>query len=297
MQTAAQPSVHRPLAGRVAVVAGGTRGAGRGIAVELGAAGATVYVTGRSSRGVRSPLDRPETIEETADLVSGAGGTGIAVRVDHSRATDVAALAERIRRDHGGLDVLVDDVWGGDPLTEWDTPFWRLDLARVEQLWQQAVVTHLVTCQHLVPLLLDRRRGLVVEVTDGTGDHYRGSLGYDLVKTAVNRLAFAMAEELRPHGVTALAITPGFLRSEAMLELFGVTEQNWRDGAERDPHFAASETPRFVGRAVAALAADPDVAARAGLVHTSWDLGEEYGLTDVDGRRPHWGRHISAPAS
>jgi NAD(P)-dependent dehydrogenase (short-subunit alcohol dehydrogenase family) len=285
-----------PLTGRVAVVAGGTRGAGRGIAIELGAAGATVYVTGRSTRQARSPLDRPETIEETAELVTAAGGSGIGLRVDHSRPEDVAALADRVRRDHGRLDVLVNDVWGGDPLTEWDTPFWRLDLAKVEQLWQQAVVTHLLTSRHLVPLMLPRHRGLVVEITDGTGKDYRGSLGYDLVKTAVNRLAFAMAEELRPHGITALAVTPGFLRSEAMLDVFGVTEATWRDGVRRDPHFAASETPHFVGRAVAALAADPDVAARAGLVHPSWDLAEDYGLTDVDGRRPHWGRHIAASA-
>ena len=287
----------RPLAGQVAVVAGGTRGAGRGIAVELGAAGATVYVTGRSTRHARSAMNRPETIEETAELITAAGGSGVALRVDHSRSEDVAALADRVRRDHGRLDVLVNDVWGGDPLTEWGTPFWRLDLAKVQRLWEQAVVTHLLTSQHLVPLMLTRHRGLVVEVTDGTGEDYRGSLGYDLVKTAVNRLAFAMAEELGPLGVTALAVTPGFLRSEAMLEGFGVTEANWRDGARRDPHFAASETPHFVGRAVAALAADPDIAARAGLVHTSWDLGEEYGLTDVDGRRPHWGRHIAASAS
>ncbi|SFO75184.1 NAD(P)-dependent dehydrogenase, short-chain alcohol dehydrogenase family [Geodermatophilus dictyosporus] len=287
---------NRPLAGQVAVVAGATRGAGRGIAVELGAAGATVYVTGRSTRHGRSPMNRPETIEETAELVTTTGGSGIALRVDHSRSEDVAALADRVRRDHGRLDVLVNDVWGGDPLTEWDTPFWRLDLGKVQQLWQQAVVTHLLTSQHLVPLMLDQHRGLVVEVTDGTGEGYRGSLGYDLVKTVVNRLAFAMAEELRPQGVTVLAVTPGFLRSEAMLEIFGVTEADWRDGARRDPHFASSETPRFVGRAVAALAADPDIAARAGLVHTSWDLAEEYGLTDVDGRRPHWGRHIAATA-
>ena len=285
-----------PLAGQVAVVAGGTRGAGRGTAIELGAAGAIVYVTGRSTRHARSPLNRPETIEETAELVTAAGGSGIALRVDHSRPEDVAALADRVRRDHARLDVLVNDVWGGDPLTEWDTPFWRLELGKVQQLWQQAVITHLVTSQHLVPLMLPRRRGLVVEVTDGTGEDYRGALGYDLVKTAVNRLAFAMAEELRPHGVTALAVTPGFLRSEAMLDIFGVTEASWRDGVRRDPHFAASETPHFVGRAVAALAADPDVAARAGLVHTSWDLAEDYGLTDIDGRRPHWGRHIAASA-
>ncbi len=289
--------IQRPLAGRVAVVAGGTRGAGRGIAVELGAAGATVVVTGRSTRSVRSDLDRPETIEETADLVTAAGGRGIPLRVDHENEGQVAALAGRVADEFGAPDVLVNDIWGRDPLTQWDTPFWELDLSAVDRMWRQAVCTHLVTSRHLVPLMVRRRRGLVVEVTDGTGETYRGSLGYDLVKTAVNRLAFATAAELRPHGVTALAVTPGFLRSEAVLEVFGVGEATWRDGIARDPHFAASETPHFVGRAVAALAADPLVAARSGQVLTSWDLAEEYGFTDVDGRRPHWGRHIAAHLS
>ena len=290
----------RPLAGHVAVVAGGTRGAGRGIAVELGAAGATVVVTGRSTRLGRSDMQRPETIEDTAELVTAAGGRGIAVRVDHSEVEQVADLASLVRRDLRRLDVLVNDVWGGDPLTQWDTPFWELDLALVDRLWQQAVRTHILTSQALVPLMVAAGRGLVVEVTDGVGDHYRGSLGYDLVKTAVNRLAFGMADELRPHGVTALAVTPGFLRSEAVLDIFGVTEDTWQDGARKDPHFAASETPHFVGRAVAALAADRHVARRAGRTLTSWDLSEEYGFSDLDGRRPHWGRHfaqnVSTPA-
>jgi len=282
-----------PLTGRVACVAGGTRGAGRGIAVELGAAGATVYVTGRSTRAARSDMNRAETIEETAEQVTAAGGTGIAVRCDHSQPDQVAAVIERIRSEYGRLDVLVNDIWGGDPLTEWDTPFWQLDLAKVQALWQRAVMTHLITSQHAVPLMLERGRGLVVEITDGDGAHYRDSLGYDLVKTAVNRLALAQAEELRPNGITALAVTPGFLRSEAMLDGFGVTEANWRDAAEQDPNFLASETPRYVGRAVAALAADPHVAAKAGRVLTSWDLAEEYDLHDLDGTRPHWGRHFT----
>jgi NAD(P)-dependent dehydrogenase (short-subunit alcohol dehydrogenase family) len=282
-----------PLSGRVALVAGGTRGAGRGIAVELGAAGATVYVTGRSTRAARSDMDRPETIEDTAELVTDAGGTGIAIRCDHTGPSEVAAVIERVRSEHGRLDVLVNDVWGGDPLTEWDTPFWQLDLAKVRALWERAVMTHLVTSQHAVPLMLVRGAGLVVEVTDGDGAHYRGSLGYDLIKTTVNRLALAQAEELRPHGITALAVTPGFLRSEAMLDGFGVTEATWRDAAEQDPNFIASETPRYVGRAVAALAADPHVAAKAGQVLTSWDLAEEYDLHDVDGSKPHWGRHFA----
>lgn len=282
-----------PLRGRVALVAGATRGAGRGIAVELGAAGAAVYVTGRSTRQSRSDMDRSETIEETAELVDAAGGTGIAVRCDHRDAEQVTRLVERIRTDHARLDVLVNDVWGGDPLSEWGTPFWELDLGKVEALWDRAVMTHLITSRHAVPLMLERRSGLVVEVTDGDGRQYRGSLGYDLVKTAVNRLAFAQAEELRPHNVTALAVTPGFLRSEAVLDFFGVNEGDWRTAGERDPHFLASETPRFVGRAVAALAADPAVATKAGRVVTSWDLAEEYGFDDVDGTRPNWGRHFA----
>jgi len=282
-----------PLTGRVALVAGATRGAGRGIAVELGGAGATVYATGRSTQAARSDLDRPETIEDTARLVTEAGGTGVAVRCDHSRPEEVAALVARVRADHGRLDVLVNDVWGGDPLTEWGTPFWQLELARVRALWERAVLTHLITSQHAVPLMLERGGGLVVEVTDGDGAHYRGNLAYDLAKTAVNRLALAQAEELRAHGVAAVAVTPGFLRSEAVLDVLGVTESTWRDGGARDPHFLASETPRFVGRAVAALASDPDVQRRSGQVLTSWDLAEEYGFDDVDGRRPHWGRHFA----
>ena len=281
------------LSGRVALVAGATRGAGRGIAVELGAAGATVYVSGRTTRTERSDMDRPETVEDTADLVSAAGGTGIPVRCDHGVPEQVAALLARVRTDHGRLDVLVNDVWGGDPLTDWGTPFWRLDLDRVRALWERAVLTHVITSRYAVPLMLEHGRGLIVEVTDGKGADYRGNLAYDLAKTAVNRLALAQAEELRPHGLTALAVTPGFLRSEAVLDGFGVSEADWRDAGAEDPHFLASETPRFVGRAVAALAADPHVHARTGEVLTSWDLAEEYDLDDVDGSRPHWGRYFA----
>lgn len=284
----------KPLAGRVALVAGATRGAGRGIAVELGVAGATVYVTGRSTRGHRSDMDRPETIEQTAELVSSAGGDGIAMRCDHTDPDQVAQVVARIRADHGRLNLLVNDVWGGDPLTEWGTPFWRLDVGKLRTLWERAVLTHLITSQHAIPLMLQDPGGLVVEVTDGVGDQYRGNLAYDVVKTAVNRLAFAQADELRPHGIAAVAVTPGFLRSEAMLEGFGVTEANWRDAGKRDPNFLASETPHFVGRVVAALAADPGVHTRSGTVMTSWDLAEEYEIDDIDGTRPHWGRHFAA---
>lgn len=222
-----------------------------------------------------------------------AGGTGIAVRCDHSDPQQVATLLHQVRSQQGRLDILVNDIWGGDPLTEWDTPFWQLDLTKVRAMWERAVLTHLITSQHAVPLMLERRGGLVVEVTDGVGSHYRGNLAYDLAKTAVNRLAFAQAEELRPHGLTALAVTPGFLRLEAMLDGFGVTEATWRDAVEQDPHFAASQTPRYVGRAVAALAADPQFQRWSGQVLTSWDLAEEYDLYDVDGSRPHWGRHFT----
>ena len=278
---------------RVALVAGATRGAGRGIAVELGATRATVYVSGRSTRAARSDMDRPETIEDTAELVTEAGGSGIAVPCDHTDPIQVAALVARVRAEQGRLDVLVNDIWGGDPLTQWGTPLWRLDLDRLRALWERAVVTHIVTSQHAIPLMLERAGGLIVEVTDGDGAVYRGNLAYDLVKTAVNRLAFAQAHELGSHGITALAVTPGFLRSEAVLDHFGVTEATWREAGKQDPHFLASETPRFLGRVVAALAGDPDVAAKAGRVLTSWDLAEEYGIYDVDGTRPHWGRHFA----
>jgi NAD(P)-dependent dehydrogenase (short-subunit alcohol dehydrogenase family) len=288
----------KPLAAKVALVAGATRGAGRGIAVELGAAGAEVYVTGRSTRAARSDMDRPETIEDTAELVTAAGGHGIAVACDHSDPARVAALIARIENDRGRLDLLVNDIWGGDPLADWGTPFWELDLSRFRAMWERAVLTHLITSQQAVPLMRRHRGGLIIEITDGVGEEYRGNLAYDLTKQAVNRLALAQAEELREHGITALAVTPGFLRSEAMLDHFEVTEANWRAGVAKDPHFAASETPHFVGRVVAALAADPKVGVRSGKVLTSWDLAEEYGITDVDGSRPHWGRHFqkNAPA-
>lgn len=281
------------LNGVVAVVAGGTRGAGRGIAVELGAAGATVYVTGRSTRAQRSPMNRPETIEETAELVDAAGGRGVAVRVDHADPAQVAGLAQRLRDEQGGrLDLLVNDVWGGDPLTDWSSRFWEHDLLNGLRLLRQAVDTHLITSWHLAPLMVERGRGLIVEMTDGDSDRYRGSLFYDLAKASVIRLARGQAEELREHGVGAVALTPGFMRSEAVLDHFGVAEEDWRRAIERDPHFAESETPRFVGRAVAALAADPEVARFSGSVLSSWGLAREYGFTDVDGRRPDWGAYF-----
>ncbi|RKE17611.1 SDR family oxidoreductase [Streptomyces sp. TLI_171] len=285
----------RPLNGRVALVAGGTRGGGRGIAVELGAAGATVYVTGRSSTGGRSDLDRPETVEQTAALVTAAGGHGIPVRTDHSDPAQVRALVERIAADQDGrLDLLVNSVWGGDPLTDWEHPLWEQDLDTGLRLLRQAVETHVITSRYALPLLVARGSGLVVEVTDGNTARYRGSFFYDLAKSAVVRLAVAQAAELRPHGVAAVALTPGFLRSEAMLEHFGVTEENWRDGAAQDPNFAHSESPAYLGRAVVALAADPDVLAKSGRALATWGLYREYGFTDADGSRPDFAAHWAA---
>jgi NAD(P)-dependent dehydrogenase (short-subunit alcohol dehydrogenase family) len=284
------------LAGRVALVSGATRGGGRGIAVALGEAGATVYATGRSTRGRRSEVDRPETIEETADLVTEAGGEGIAVAVDHLDPAQVARLVERIGADHGRLDVLVNDIWGAEHLFEWNTPVWEHDLDRGLRMLRLAIDTHLITAHHALPLLLRHPGGLVVEVTDGTAhynaDHYRVSLFYDLAKTSVIRLAWALGQELRDRGGTAVALTPGWMRSEAMLEHHGVTEGNWREATERTPHFCISETPRFVGRAVAALAGDADVARWNGQSQSSGELAQVYGFTDLDGTRPDCWRYM-----
>ena len=278
-----------PLQDRVAVVAGATRGAGRGIARMLGTAGATVYCTGRSVQGRPATPGRPETLEETAELVSAEGGHGIAIRADHTIEAEVERLFARVRAEAGRLDVLVNDIWGGDALTEWGTPFWELSTAKGLELLERAVHTHIITSRHGVPLMVERNAGLIVEVTDGDTFGYRGNLFYDLAKNAVARLAYAMAADLRGHNVTALAVTPGFLRSEAVLDHFGVTESNWREAIEKDEYFAESETPCFVGRAIAALAADPDVARKSGGLYSSWELAKEYGFTDVDGRRPEWG--------
>lgn len=283
------------LAGRVALVAGATRGAGRGIATELGAAGATVYVTGRSTRGHRSEMDRVETIEETADLVTAAGGRGIAVQVDHLEKDQVEALVRRIDRVHGRLDILVNDIWGGELLFG-EERVWEHSLDTGLRILRLAVDTHIVTSHYALPLMIREPGGLVVEVTDGTAgynaEHYRISLFYDLAKTSVNRLAFAQARELAPYGVTAVSLTPGWLRSEIMLELYGVTEATWRDALDTEPHFAISESPAYVGRAVASLAADPKVARWNGQSLSSGQLAEVYGFTDLDGSRPDAWRYI-----
>jgi NAD(P)-dependent dehydrogenase (short-subunit alcohol dehydrogenase family) len=264
--------------------------------VALGEAGATVYATGRSTRAQRSEIDRPETIEETAELVTAAGGEGIAVAVDHLDPVQVAALIERIDSEHGRLDLLVNDIWGSEHLFEWDKPLWEHDLERGLRLLRLAIDTHLITSHHALPLLVRRPGGLVVEVTDGTAaynaDHYRVSMFYDLAKTSVIRLAWGLAQELRQHECTAVALTPGWMRSELMLEHHSVSESNWREATERSPHFCISETPRFVGRAVAALAGDPDVSRWSGQSLSSGQLAQVYGFTDLDGTQPDCWRYM-----
>jgi NAD(P)-dependent dehydrogenase (short-subunit alcohol dehydrogenase family) len=257
----------------------------------LGEAGATVYCTGRSSRDHPESSGRPETIEETADLVTQAGGLGIAVRTDHSQLEEVKTLFERVQRDSNRLDILVNDIWGGDKLTEWK-PFWQLDCAKGFQMLDGAVRTHALTSRYGIPLMLEHGSGLVIEITDGDHSGYRGSLFYDLAKMGVIRLAFTMATELTGRGITALAVTPGFLRSEVVLEQFGVSEANWRDAAKKVRGFEESETPCYVGRAVAALAADPNIASKSGRVLASWKLALEYGFTDIDGRQPDFFAYV-----
>jgi NAD(P)-dependent dehydrogenase (short-subunit alcohol dehydrogenase family) len=282
-----------PLTGKVALVAGATRGAGRAIAVELARAGATVYATGRSTRSAPSEYNRPETIEETGELMDATGGTGVALRVDHLDPEQVAALVRRIDADHGRLDVLVNDIWGGEKLFQWDARLWEHDLGNGLRLLRLAIDTHLVTSHHALPLLIRRPGGLVVEMTDGTADYnarnYRVNAFYDLAKASVLRLAWSQGHELAEFGCTAVALTPGWMRSEMMLEVYGVTEANWRDVPG---HFGISETPTFTGRAVVALAGDPDVARWNQASLSSGQLAREYGFVDVDGSAPDAWRYM-----
>lgn len=278
------------LEGKVALVAGATRGAGRGIARELGAAGAIVYCTGRSTMQHRSEMNRPETIEETAELIERDGGRAIPVQVDHLDPRQVEALIARIEKEHGRLDLIVNDIWGGDHFIQWNTPVWDYSLENGLRQLHLAIDTHLITNHYALPLLIKNKGGLVVEVTDGTAEyndnHYRVSIFYDLAKTSVVRMAWSLAQELKPHECTALALSPGWLRSEQMLDNYGVTEENWRDATKVQPHFIITETPRYVGRAVAHLAADPDVARWNAQSLSSGQLAKIYGFTDVDGSQP-----------
>jgi NAD(P)-dependent dehydrogenase (short-subunit alcohol dehydrogenase family) len=286
----------KPLHGRVALVAGATRGAGRGIACMLGEAGAIVYCSGRSTRDYPTAAGyyagRRETIDETAEMVTARGGTGIPVRTDHLVPEQVEALVARVAKDHGRLDVLVNDISEGD-LHDWQ-PFWCVNVERGFSLLRNALHTHIITCRYAVPLMVKRQRGLIVEIGDGDALYYRGTLFYDLIKSSVTRFGWAMAEELYKHHVTALTVTPGYMRTEAMLDSFGVTEANWREGAKKDAGFLHSETPFFVGRAIAALAADPNVLDKSGGLYSSWALAREYGFTDIDGSRPDLGKHLGS---
>jgi NAD(P)-dependent dehydrogenase (short-subunit alcohol dehydrogenase family) len=287
-------SMQGPLDGRVALVTGATRGAGRGIATELALAGAHVIATGRSTRVAGpSEMGRPATLDETVERIRDEGGRATMRPVDHRDPGEVADLVAWIEREFGRLDVLVNDVWGGDGLIRWGAPFWEHDLEAGLRAVRAAVETHVITSWHVAPLLIRTGRALLVEVTDGVTPAYRGNLFYDLAKSAVVRLAVAQGAELGESGITAVAVSPGFLRSEAMLDHFGVTESDWRAAGAIDPHFLASETPRYVGRGVAALAADPDVHRFNGRALGSWELSDVYGLTDVDGSRPHWARYYA----
>jgi NAD(P)-dependent dehydrogenase (short-subunit alcohol dehydrogenase family) len=284
------------LNGKVALVAGATRGAGRGIAVELGAAGAIVYCTGRTTRAHASELGRPETIEETAELVRQAGGEGIAVRVDHLDPAQVQAVVARIEQEQGRLDILVNDIWGADFLIEWNVPVWRHSLENGLRMLRLAIDTHIITSHFALPLLVKKPGGLLIEMTDGTAEYnvanYRLSLFYDLAKASVIRIAWAQAQELRPYHCSAIALSPGWLRSEMMLDIYGVTEANWHDATAKQPHFIISETPRYVGRAVAHLAEDPDVARWNGHSLSSGQLAKVYGFTDLDGSQPDAWRYM-----
>ena len=297
------------LRGRVAVVAGATRGAGRGIAAALGEAGATVICTGRTTRAqgsARSDYERPETIDGTAEIVTRLGGHGIAMAVDHLDSGEVKQLAEELHRTHGHIDVLVNDIWGAEVLkggpSEWNTPVWEHDLDKGLRILRLGIDTHLITSHHLLPLLIRQPGGLLVEVTDGTFEYnaaqYRISVFYDLAKISVNRLAFSQGHELEAHRATAVSITPGWLRSEMMLENYGVSEERWRDALaptaspQAPPGFEVSETPRYVGRAVAALAADPERHRWNQRSVTSGQLAVAYGFTDVDGSQPNMWKYI-----
>jgi len=289
MSAEGNPSRELPLKDAVAVVAGATRGAGRGIARALGEAGATVYCTGRSTRGQPSPYNRPETIEETAESINAAGGKAIALRVDHTSEVEVTALFERVDRDQGKLDILINSIAGEDPMMAGWVPFWESNLANAEALARQTLVSRLITAKHAARLMIRQRRGLIAEVTEDDLLLSSGDVVTQILRHSHKTLALIYGTELRQHGVVAIAITPGFMRSERVLEYFGVAEANWREGGQQDRNFLESESPQFVGRALVALARDPALLERTGQLLSSWQVAREYGLNDIDGRRPDWG--------
>ncbi len=288
---AKRASTHKPLTGRVALVAGATRGAGRGIARALGDAGATVYCTGRSVKGQPSPYGRPETIDETVAMIRAAGGNAFARRVDHTSEREVKALFRRIASAHGRIDIVVDSVAGEDPLMGPYGFLWQADLTNADAVFRQCLTSRIITARHAALAMMPARRGLIIEVTENDMLGGGGTPMSQAVKLAQKVLPLFWAAELAPHGIAVVAVTPGFLRSESMLQHLGVTEDNWRDAGRDDPNFLASESPLFVGRAIAALAADPKVRRRTGMLYGSWELARDYGVADYDGRRPDWGRH------
>ncbi|WP_061234162.1 SDR family oxidoreductase [Leptospira interrogans] len=280
------------LEGKVALVTGDTRGAGRGIALALGEAGVTVYVTGISIKDKHPKINRKETIEETVERINKLGGKAIWAQVDHTNPKEVKSLFERIDQEQGKLNILVNDIWGGDPFIEWSCKFWEHSLENGLKVQKNCLNSHLITNYFATPLMIRNHSDLILEITDGTDYRYRGNVYYTLVKCSIINLASSLSEELKPYGVTVISLTPGFLRSEVMLDYFGVLEENWKDAILKDPHFIASETTAYIGRAVVSLAEDPNVFLKTGSATSTWRLSEEYNFTDLDGSKPHWGQYF-----